>query len=494
MDDLSTIIHSLDAAEQLEFQNFIQRDRYKKQRKDLKLFELLLGEEQSASELQKELELPNANAYHALRRRLYQHLSDFVLIRSTQEEMSSMSRVNGMLSMARHLFSTGSDKLAWKILERAERMAAQNELYEVLNTIYMVQVEMFDSAPKGSLNRIIKRFDANKEKLILSERAAIAKGVIREKVLKFKKGGQDVDLAAVLNESVQAFELKNQMIDIPKLLFTLLETIRGAVVASKDFHSFEPIVEQAFSSLAEKGDHHYNARILYMLAHTRYRNKRFSASQVDLLLIEAELDHCSRSFRRTMLHKVAQLRAGNSIFLNELDKAISILEGLLEDKMLAARSANNVRLNLVVYYFFNAQAEKARDTMNQLQRSDKWYKEHMGIEWLLKRDLNELLLYHELNEPDLVSSRIRSIQRKYKELFKQHTYKRVEIFIGLVKEYVENEMLIDLEALEEKVEMSWEWLPKEEEDLQAMMFYAWFRSKLSQKGLYATVLELIVGA
>ena len=135
MDDLSTIIHSLDAAEQLEFQNFIQRDRYKKERKDLKLFELLQGEERSATELQKELELPNANAYHALRRRLYQHLSDFILIRSTQEDMSSMSRVNGMLSMARHLFNTGSDKLAWKILERSEKMAAQNELYELLNSI-----------------------------------------------------------------------------------------------------------------------------------------------------------------------------------------------------------------------------------------------------------------------------------------------------------------------------------------------------------------------
>ena len=491
MDDLSTLVHSLDEKEQLEFQFFIQRNRNKKQRKDLALFRAIVSGETYKGEGYKQLEIPNANAYHAVRRRLYRHLSDFILLRAVQEDMNSISRVNGMLSVARHLFEAGSGKVAWKTLERAEKLANDNELFEALNEIFLLQAEMIEQVPDGRLPEIIARYEKNKEKLILSERIAIAKSMVRQKVLKFKKEGRDIDLAAVLKDSVKAFELQEQMLDSPKLLYGMLSTIRESVIASKDFHSFGPIVENAFASLKEKGDHYNNTRILYMLAHAKYRNKRFASAECDLATMEVELVHCDRMFRRQMMHKLLQLRAGNLLFLEELARSIDILEGLLQDKFLNEHSANNVRLNLVVYHFLNSDPKQARETLKRLQHSDKWYKEHMGIEWSLKRDLLELLLFHELNEPDLVSSRLRSIQRRYKELFHQKTYKRVQVFLALIKEYMENETLIDLHALEEKVEVSWDWLPKEEEDLQAMMFFAWFRSKLNGKALYANILELI---
>lgn len=493
MDDLSAIIHSLDAKEQSEFERFIQRNRRKEQRKDLDLFKALAAGKGGEKDLFAQLGIPNANAYHAVRRRLYQHLSDFILLRSVQGEEGVLSQVNGMVSVARHLSEAGSEKVATKILKRAEGLAVKNELFEALNTIYLTQANMPKLRGALSMDELLGRYLENQQKLVLSERIAIAKGSLKEKVQQFKTGGQEMDLRAILQESLGAFELQDEMMGSPKLTYSLLETIRESVIASKEFHSFEPIVESAYTSLKDMSDHHNIARILYMLAHAKYRNKRFEASMENLAALDRELEQCGKLFSRQMRHKMLQLQAGNHLFLNGLEQSIAIAETLVQDPFFEERGRNNARLNLVVYYFFQQEPEKARKTMSALQRSDKWYKENMGIEWLLKRDLTELLLFHELNETDLVSYRIRSINRRYKDLFQQNIYKRVETFIGLVKEYVENEMLIDLKALEEKTELSWEWLPKEEEDLQAMMFFAWFRSKLNKRGMYENVLELMIG-
>lgn len=45
----------------------------------------------------------------------------------------------------------------------------------------------------------------------------------------------------------------------------------------------------------------------------------------------------------------------------------------------------------------------------------------------------------------------------------------------------------------EKVETSFEWIEKEKEDLQAMSYYAWLKSKMTKRDFYEVLLELITG-
>jgi len=480
----------LDRKERAEFQQFIQRNRRKEGRKDLALFHELVRAELPKKELQSALDLPNKNAYHALRKRLFQHLSDFILLRAVREDMRSLSRVNGLLSVARHLHENGSDRVAWKQLIRAEKLAIKHERYEALNTIYLAQIEQFGAVEDVPLATIVAKYEQNKEALVLRERVTITTSMIRDSLKRYKLAGKEVDLQAIVNESMATFELGKQIGNKPSLLADLLDTLRYAVAASKQFHAFEPIVAAAYSTLNNATDHYSNARILYVLAHAQYRNKKFQACEASLNTMEMELARCTRTVRRRLGQKLKQLRANNFMFLTELPSAIELLEELRADKFLDETNMINVKLSLTVFHFLHGDQQKARTVFSTFQRSDKWYKVNMGVEWSLKRDLIALLLYYELSELELVNSTIRSIRRKYTDIFAQSTYQRVPIFLSLIKEYMDKDTEVDLEALSKKVEGSWEWVPVEEEDLQIMMFFAWFKSKLTRKNLYETMLEL----
>jgi hypothetical protein len=491
MDDLSTIIATLDDKDRQDFTQFIQRNRRKSERKDLALFEAIRGLNDREKPDFRSLGLPNRNAYHAVRRRLYEHLNDFILLRSVREDESSMSKVDGMISVARHLRAAGSHRVAWKQLKRAEQAAQHEGLYNALNTIYLLQIEMASAPYADPLDDIIAKYEANKKELELSERISIVRSAINTKVEQFKSEGRDVDLKSLMDLSIGTIELREQLKQRPKLLAGLLQTVRRSATASKAFHAFEPLVQEAFDALDDRSDHYSNAQILYTLAHAQYRNKRFAKSEQNLAHMEEALKECSRTARRPLEHQLIHLRAGNLLLLERVEESIHLLTALVQDRFLSERGRINAHLNLVIYHFFHQQHKKALSTLGELHHSHKWYRERMGIEWTLKRDMIELLLFHELDEPDLVQSRIRSIKRKYRKLFQQKLYARVPLFLSFVKEYVENETHVDLQELEEKMELNWTWVPKEEEDLQAMMFYAWFKSKLTKGNLYRTVLDLV---
>src|SRR5690349_13128941 len=98
MDDLKIIINTLSAEEKKDFGYFIQRQKKKKNRKDYDLLQLLQGKKELATpELISKLypEEPNAVAYYALRKRLMQQLTDFVVLKRMDEDPTAGSSVMG---------------------------------------------------------------------------------------------------------------------------------------------------------------------------------------------------------------------------------------------------------------------------------------------------------------------------------------------------------------------------------------------------------------
>src|SRR5690606_29819824 len=130
MDDVQTIIETFSPDDVKEFAYFIQRQKIKKDRKDYELFKLLHRHKNlKPQELIQRL-YPNAQsavAYYALRKRLMQQLTDYIVLKRMAEDPTTRSSIMGLLSLAQYLFNAGADKLAWSTLRKAETMARQNE-------------------------------------------------------------------------------------------------------------------------------------------------------------------------------------------------------------------------------------------------------------------------------------------------------------------------------------------------------------------------------
>jgi len=149
-------------------------------------------------------------------------------------------------------------------------------------------------------------------------------------------------------------------------------------------------------------------------------------------------------------------------------------------------------MNLGIYTFFNGDYKGTHKLWLSMEHSEKWYQKIMGIEWVMKKNLMEIILFYELEHSDVVESKIRSMERKYGELFSIAAYSKAKIFLSLIKEFVYSGADLDIDKFKQKIEASIEWRPKEEEDLQAMIFYSWLRSKVNKADFYSSVLEVVL--
>lgn len=490
MNYLEDIIDSFDPVEKEEFQRFLVRNQPNRKRKDQELYSRMVNGERKPDQLIEKLHLNNSNAYHTLRKRLFKSISDYILLKSSEKNESFLLTAQSLLINARYLFSKELNEPAWTLLQRALRLSNDHEAFALTNEIILLAIEKCSTQDKLSLNQLIDVYEENNKKLRQQEKITLVQASIREQVQTAKQEGNELLLDGIFTEALTSFHMIRLSRDSPKILYELLATLRQWVIASKEFHAFEPIIDKSYESLSSKSSPYYQAQILMMLSHTKYRNKKFEESIYYLEKVNEFARQLPATARNTLQVKSDQLHAASLIFVGQLDKAIGILEGLVEMK-LDQQDRTNITINLGIYYFYKKNYKLCLKYLNSLDKSDTWYKKHMGLEWTLKRDLMVILLYNDSDNKDLAEAKIRSVDRKYSAMFEQTRYKRVKSFIKIIRRIVLEEEVLNLNQLEAQVQISWEWLPKSEEDLQAMLFYGWVKSKIIKQDFYLTVRNLI---
>ncbi len=492
MDVLNVLINSLDAQESIEFKKFVQRQKFKKERKDLRLFVLHRIEENLTSDqLLKRLELKNLNAYHTLRKRLYAELSEFIMLKTLDEDDSKSARANGYYNLAKHLFQRNIPKLAWKILLKSEKLALQNDLFEILNSIYLLEIEQIHLKKDIDLQEVFQKHSANKRKLELREKVLFSKAQILAEVRRSKLLGKPLDLMPIIQQNLSDFELENELARSPKILLEYLQSLKSVIHISKSYHSLENVIETYFNKMQNKNNAHVNIQILYMLAHTKYRNKKFKESLGIIGEIEHLLSSCSKSFQKEMQLKVIELTSANLMLLGEVENAIATLQPELSSAHNTPKQNSNVIASMGIYHFLKGENAESLRLLHEMKHSEKWYADQMGQEWVMKKNLMEVLLFYELGKMELVESRIRSIERRFKELMEFPEYHKARAFLSLLKVFMLSNKELDLSSFSRQIGGSWEWKSAEEEDLQAMMFYAWLKSKLVGRTFYETMLEVV---
>lgn len=497
MDNLHEIIQTLDETDIKDFSLFINRLKKKGDRKDLELFNLLQNNSTDKGELLYTLYPRDHNrvAYHATRKRLLKQLSDFLSIKRINDDTTAASQIMSLYSMSQYLFERKSDRIAWTHLLKAEKLAIKSQQYALLQNIYSTQVQQSDSQHAPALDEILIKKTNNKLLLEEEDNANTANYVIKSKIKSAFTSGATIDLHEIVTETLKTYNLTNTASTNPRIFYNIIAITRSVILASKDFYSFEPYIIEKFRTLKPyftKHNHYYKVQLLYMISHTLYRNKKFSEAQLYLEKLQAALLEYNKSHFLQLYAKYTLLKAQTLCFQNKLPEAIRLLEEYLHSKELKVDQEQklNAFINLSVFYFLKQDYNAALNLFNQIQHSDKWCVKKMGMEWLMKKLLIEILVHYELGNIDLVESRIRSIERNFSELLSQKKYTRVVTFLAFVKLIMNKPDEATAPQFKERVEGSFDWVPKEMEDLQAMMFFGWIKSKMKQRSYYQVVLDL----
>ena len=220
--------------------------------------------------------------------------------------------------------------------------------------------------------------------------------------------------------------------------------------------------------------------------------KKFDESNAYLdRMQEALMDH-KKSHYELFFPKYAMLRAANYMYSYRLDKAIEILEKMLDSHSLKlkVRDILNAYLNLGFYHFLQKNYSRSIQCNLEMTHSDKWMEKKMGKEWVIKKNLSEIILQFELGNYDLVSNRIRSMERNYKALLARPFYQKLGIYLSFLKRMI-NQSRESFKEIYADVQVSFNFLPMEQEDIQEVGFYGWLKSRLINEDYYETLLQLV---
>lgn len=498
MDPLVETISVLDTSQKKEFANFLNIQRQLNERRDAQLFQLMVSNPQMTSEaLFRELYPDgNRNAYHTLRKRLFVKLQEFISIKLMEGDVTPSSSITSMLNVGQFFIDKQRPQLALKSLLKAKRKAARYQLYsqhlDVLKML-MLNVDSF----KLNHDRLFREWQKIKQLLDLDVKITLSTALIRSKLNEAKQSGEVLVLQEIAETELAKLGVQSNAITEPSIAFRIAEIIRSTIVATKEYSQFEHYIESIYNRLKSAGsfkenDLKFELGFLYMMAHAKYRNRRLKEADQFIRVLRMESEKAPEATKNEFMAKYRMMRASIEAYSGRNDKAIEIMEmALVDEKKLRIQDKLNMRLNLVVYYFQSELFEEAWSLLEKFDDSDRKIKKVMGKEWLFKKLLITVILLVELGENQQAKTKLSALERTFQEFLSFEQYDRVGGFLHVIRWVINDPTKVASSKFEEKVNALIQRLPGDREDIQAMTFYCWVKSKMIQRPYYEVLVETI---
>ncbi len=492
MSTTSSIIRTLSDEEKRSFIALLKQKNKRNDTKNIQLFKLLDTTEEVKNLDIKIYRKRSKGAFHALSKRLHDSLIDFVASKSFEGETSEEMEILKLLLASRIFFEQKQYKIAFKTLQKAEQKAKMYDLYSILNEIYYTKIQYAHITPTISLEDLITDFKNNKASIQQEENLNLFYATVQNELNRHHQ-----DFVVVIQDALSKFGISTTKDLTFRSLFKILEITNKAAQASRDYYTILPFVEEVYTQIDTKEDlidKHlfYHIQILYYVANAYFRNKNFGTSQHYLVLMKSQMHKNQNKYYRRFFPQYTLLQTLNLNYTGHADQAIATLE-TFDDNHHKEQIIYllDLKLSLIVFYFMQSRFKEALGILTNLYHSDRWYTEKVGTLWVIKKNLVEILLHVELDNLDLVESRVNSFRKKHGDYLKNNGETRALDFLKLTLEYYRKPDIITTVLFKEKIQNVLTIPNNNQEDIFEMSFYAWLKAKAYRTDLYITILELV---
>jgi hypothetical protein len=496
MIELKSIIDTLAAEDYQKFVNYLQQKNKRKDTKNIKLFKLLANSNENSKSICLNLyNVEKSNAYHALRKRLFQSLIDFTANKNLEDENSIDMQIVKYILASRTFLLQNNYNIAYKILDKAERLADEHLLFAILNEVYHTKIQYASNYPKIDLEELIIKQKENQKKHQLEDQLNIVYAKLKSVLHKVNYEGIVIDFESELENILKTHNIELNASLSFKSLYQILAIANISALATSKYYKIEDFVLKSYAILKTNKDTekqlYYQIEIAYIIANTLFRNKKFEASLHYISEMDQLMTIKRSTYYNNFILKKTLVEALNLNYCNNQNKAIRLIESIMNKKHDDLETLLNLRLSCFMFYFQKEEFFKAKSISAKFYHTDQWYIEKAGIDWVIKKNIAELLLYIELQEDDLFFSRLKSFRRRYTIYLNQIEQERILIFLKFAEQYYIKPESIITEEFKNKLEISFKWTSVNEEDIFVISSYAWLKNKVEKGNLYQTTLRLI---
>ncbi len=495
MIDLSKLISVLSIDEKKSFINHLEKKNKRNDFKNIQLFKLLIESDLSSKEICFKIYCAdNKTAFHALRKRLFQSLIDFIANVNLEEENSVDMQIIKYIISSRTFLLHEQYNIAYKILDKAEALADENQLFTILNEIYHTKIQYAYANPSVKIDQLIHKFKVNQQKHYLENELNIVYAKIRQALNNATYNGEVINLQILTENTLKEHGININESFSFKSLYQLITILSISSFQNNDYLKIEPFLIETYKTLrnykSKSKQVFYHIQVLYLISNTLFRNKKFKNSIEYLNSMHDYMHQQKRKYYNGFKLKYNLLLALNYNYSNNHEKAITLLQPFITKKHPDLESLLDIYLSLIVFYFQQNELKEAQKIFSKFYHTDKWYAEKAGKKWIIKKSLIEILLHIELGNIDIVESRLLSFKRNYYPYLKEMKQEIVITYLSLVELYYKKPDIITTKEFTKKVEISFKQI-NIEEDIFIISFYAWLKAKMIRKDVYTTTLNII---
>lgn len=496
MNALQEIANMMNESDKKAFTQYLTKKNKRKDTRNITLFNSL--ETNDINSKKKNLkDEKSTDAYHALRKRLYDNMIDFMANRTFENDTSQENTILRLIVVRRLFFEHKLIKTAFKCLAKAEEIALSYEHFSLLNEIYLAQIQFAHFNLSEPIEKIIEKFKANKKLLEYEEQLNLGYAVLRRELAAIHHEGRIIDFQSLIKNTIEAHGISLKQGLTFKSLYQILFIANEYASINNNFSLIQPFVVKSYRFISKKNDQtdrhlYYHIYILYFIANFYFRNGQFNESLNYLNLMFTELQKQSGKYYQRFCLRYFLLLAFNENYLGNPHKAIEIAEkALSSNKKVDPSDSNDLRLMLIVFYLQQNVGRNAVKEMAKLNHTESWYEKKMGIDWTIKKCLVEILIHTQQENTELALSRIKSFKRRYKKYLLKVNEERVIQYLLFVEQYVMKPEIIQTEKFQKALEEFIITAQNGPKDILIMSFLSWLLAKVRRKTIYDTTLDLL---
>jgi hypothetical protein len=497
MDSLEELISKLTKKECKQFEEYLQR-KYS-DRMDVKLLNLLSKEKPNSDwDIPTKLYRKNdCRSNYTLRSRLKERLLVFIALNKYEQSLAD-NKAEVYLSCGDFFLERNSPDIARSLFDNAEEIAIKEHQSDTLE--YLYNKELIHAVPlKIDLDKLKPKWQVNMENHLNMHKLNAAHADVHKELAENRRLGQTMDPKEFVQRIFKEFRITRIAFKNARFMLRLAEIYRAAIVSSKAYPAFEPYLIRVYNNLKKMNafngvNSDTEINFIYMISHTLYRNQKFVQSDEWLKRMEIHMPR-----QKLMVHKLypkyVGLLAGNLSYTGKNAEAIQLIETVLHEhkNKLQENDRYDLKLNLSVYHFQAKNFPQAHVSLRTLHKGDKYTEQLKGLEWRFKKDMIEAIILVELGKVESAYQRLEYIGEYYNEFFTQPAYKFARIFVKLVRKILDNPDCVTSEEFALSVKKLSEGWPGERNDIQAITFFCWLKSKMEKRDYYEVLIEWMKG-
>ncbi len=484
MNILFEIINSLNKEESRFYKLFAGRTNSGDIRKDILLFDFIKqnGEESEEHTIANELYKDNRNSFYQLKNRLYKDLNKSMMLQHMGKEKDIF--ILHYVLLSRVYKRKGNVKLSFHYLKKAEKEADTIEAYELLSIIYSEILKLSYDMVSINVEEYIAKKRENNERLNWVQEIDLLLAAVLYRIKTAQNfSTNDESVNEILQKTLDSFSKNDKIPKSPKFRVKVYQVVSRILLQQHDFHALEEYLIHTYEEfnrdkIFTKSNHEQKLTMLSYLTNCLFKTRKYKQSLEYAEKLKTSMNEYDGFLKEKYLFYYYNALVINYSLSNK-DKALEVLKEAKRNDVIQQLPTFSVfiYLNTALIYYDQRKLSLAVKNLSRLILQDDFV--NIGKSFQLKIHIAELIVRFDLNQTDVIDSRVKNIKKTFRDLLKDSNFNRDKQLIEIIDALIYcNNLNQDKKLLKKITELSALIDDEKADDIDVINYNVWLKELL----------------